>query len=136
LEKILDTSKFEELMSEAREASKYSYSPYSKFPVGAAVLYDTGNIYKGANVENASYGLSICAERNAISTAITAGETGKLVAIAVYSPEQKNCFPCGACRQWLSEFKGDYLSVIVENETSCTRAFGIDELLPYSFELK
>ena len=95
---------YNELLEYAKEASKKSYSPYSKFPVGACVLYESGKIYQGCNVENASYGLTLCAERNAMSSAIVKGETSKITAIAIYSPKQKKCLPCGACRQWLSEF--------------------------------
>ena len=95
----------EELMKLAKEVSANSYSPYSKFPVGACVLYESENIYVGCNIENSSYGLSLCAERNAISTAIAAGEKSKILKIAVYSPKSAKCYPCGACRQWLQEFE-------------------------------
>ena len=93
-----------ELMEIAKNASKNSYSPYSKFPVGAAILYDDGTIYTGVNVENSSFGLTLCAERNALSTAIAAGQQGQLLAIAIYAEKEKMCAPCGACRQWIWEF--------------------------------
>ncbi len=92
------------LLQKAKEVSKFAYIPYSKFDVGACVLYESGNIYTGCNVENASYGLSLCAERNAISTAIASGEITKPVAVAIYSSKAKQCVPCGACRQWIFEF--------------------------------
>ena len=95
---------YDKLLDKAKEVSKNSYSPYSKFKVGAAVIYESGNIYCGVNVENVSYGITLCAERGAISSAIAAGEKTKIKAISVYSPNQKNCLPCGACRQWLAEF--------------------------------
>ena len=82
--------KFKELLNCAIEASKNSYSPYSDFPVGACVLYESGVMYSGTNVENSSYGLALCAERNAISNAIAAGEKTKIAAVAIYSPKQKN----------------------------------------------
>ena len=88
----------EELMNIAKEASKNAYCPYSKFSVGACLLYENGNVYSGCNVENSSYGLSLCAERNAISTAIASGETSKISKIAIYSPKSAKCYPCGACR--------------------------------------
>ena len=88
-----------ELLQKAKEASENAYAPYSKFYVGACALYDTGNFYTGCNVENASYGLSLCAERNAISNAIVAGEKGKLIKVAIFSKNRTNCMPCGACRQ-------------------------------------
>ena len=95
----------EEILSIAKEAAKNSYSPYSRFPVGACALYESGNTYIGCNIENSSYGLTLCAERNAISNAIASGETSKLLKVAIYSPNSKKCFPCGACRQWMREFE-------------------------------
>ena len=108
---------YDELLEKAKEVSKNSYSPYSKFKVGAAVMFESGKVYCGANVENVSYGITLCAERSAISSAISSGEKTKIKAIAVYSPNQKNCLPCGACRQWLAEFAPDNthdLKVILE----------------------
>ena len=125
----------QELLELAKIASKNSYSPYSKFPVGACVLYESGNHYTGCNVENSSFGLSLCAERNAISTAIACGEKSKIKAIAIYSPKTTKCFPCGACRQWLSEFEQSNLQIILENEDHNTICYGIEELLPNNFKL-
>ena len=87
----------------ARTTAKHSYSPYSQFPVGAAVLADSGKIYVGTNVENASYGLCNCAERTAIFSAIAAGER-PLSCVVVYTPTQTATPPCGACRQVINEF--------------------------------
>ena len=126
----------EELLNIAKEAAKTSYSPYSKFPVGACALYESGNLYKGCNVENSSYGLALCAERNAMSNAVVAGEQSKLLKIAIYSPKQKKCFPCGACRQWLQEFeKGQNIQVILEDEDGGIITYTSNELLPYSFDM-
>lgn len=119
-----------ELIEIAKQASKNSYSPYSNFPVGACVLYESGNIYKGANVENASYGLALCAERNAISTAIAQGEKTKIKAVAIYSPKQKLCMPCGACRQWICEFAVDENTKIILEEKTLT----LGEVFPHSFK--
>ncbi|MBR2387016.1 cytidine deaminase [bacterium] len=128
--------KFLELLEHAKKASENTYSPYSKFPVGACVLYQSGNIYVGTNVENSSYGLTLCAERNAISTAIAMGEKTKIVAIAIYSPTQKPCTPCGACRQWIQEFKeSDDTKIISDDKNSELKIWTIDELLPHTFEL-
>ena len=91
------------LIAAARRAAQTAYAPYSKFRVGAAVLTRTGKIYTGCNVENASYGLSNCAERTAVFTAVTEGER-KIVAVAVYTPTRKPTLPCGACRQVIHEF--------------------------------
>lgn len=124
---------YEELVEKAKEASKNAYAPYSDFRVGACVLTEKGNIYLGCNFENASYGLSICAERNAIGTAITNGET-KIKAIAIYSPNMDNCTPCGACRQVINEFKTDETVVItVAGDKIIVKT--IEELLPGGFEL-
>ncbi len=125
-----------ELLELAKEASKNAYCIYSNFPVGACVFYSSGNYYKGCNIENSSYGLSLCAERNAISTAISSGEKGQLLKIAIYSPKSKNCFPCGACRQWLQEFEeGQNIEIILENENSECSIYKINDILPYSFKL-
>lgn len=124
---------YEELVEKAKEASKNAYAPYSDFRVGACVLTEKGNIYSGCNFENASYGLSICAERNAIGTAITNGET-KIKAIAIYSPNMYNCTPCGACRQVINEFKTDETVVItIAGDKIIVKT--IEELLPGGFEL-
>lgn len=126
----------EELLILAKEASLNSYCIYSGFPVGACVLYSSGNYYIGCNIENSSYGLSLCAERNAISTAIAAGEKSDILKIAIYSPKSKKCLPCGACRQWLSEFqKGQEVEVILEDEFDKVCSFKINDLLPYAFNL-
>ena len=126
----------QELLDMAKAACNNAYAPYSNFFVGACALYDTGNTYTGCNVENASYGLSLCAERNAMSNAIVSGEKGKLIKIAIYSKKQKNCMPCGACRQWMAEFKKDKeMEIIMESEDNKCAVFTIEQLLPYGFML-
>ena len=104
------------LMDKAKEASKASYSPFSRFAVGAAVITPSGKIYQGCNVENSSFGLTICAERTAIFKAVSEGER-EILAVAIYSPNSDSCYPCGACRQVLYEFQGDNdeISVVTEN---------------------
>ena len=125
-----------ELLEKAKEISLRAYCPYSNFQVGACALFESGNFYVGCNIENSSYGLSLCAERNAISSAIANGETSKLVKVAIYSPKSSKCFPCGACRQWIQEFaKGYNTEIILENENGECCSFYIDEILPYSFNL-
>lgn len=125
---------YKELLEKAREASKNAYAPYSKFPVGACVLADSGKTYVGCNVENASYGLTICAERNALASAIANGEKN-FTAVAIYSPEMQNCLPCGACRQVIFECQKDKtLEVITEFEDSY-KVHNINELLPEGFKL-
>ena len=100
------------LESLARKAAKASYSPYSRFAVGAAVLTDSGKIFAGCNVENASYGLCNCAERTAIFSAVASGERG-ISAVVVYTPTQEPTSPCGACRQVINEFGPDALVISV-----------------------
>ena len=127
---------YSELLNEAKVASEKSYSPYSRFPVGACVLYENGNKYQGCNVENASYGLTLCAERNAISSAILKGEKTKIKAIAIYSPKQKRCLPCGACRQWLSEFAKNEkeTKIILEDINDDILVLTLEEIFPYGFK--
>lgn len=122
-----------QLLEMAAEVAQNAYVPYSKFKVGACVLYEDGNLYKGCNVENASYGLSLCAERNAISSAVALGQKGKIKAIAIFSPNTTMCTPCGACRQWIAEFSKD-ANIILEGKDKEPVSYTIAELLPHSFE--
>ena len=108
----------------ARDAAKRSYSPYSKFRVGSAILAGSGKVYTGCNVENASYGLCNCAERSAIFTAASAGER-TIRAVVVYTPTATPTAPCGACRQVINEFGPDAVVVSV-----CKSAKRIDTTLP------
>jgi len=125
-----------QILQKAEEASKNAYCPYSKFPAGAYALFESGRGFKGCNVENSSYGLTLCAERNAVSSAIAAGETSRLVKIGVYSPKSKLCFPCGACRQWITEFsKGFNTEIILEDGNSEPVSFYINDLMPCPFTL-
>ncbi len=125
---------FELLMNKAKEASKYSYSPFSKFAVGAAVLMSNGEIYTGCNIENSSFGLTICAERCAIFKAVSVGQK-EILAIAIYSPNEDDCYPCGACRQVMYEFQGENeISVITEvNGTPVVRK--MSDFLPFGFRI-
>ncbi|MCD7740011.1 MAG: cytidine deaminase [Candidatus Gastranaerophilales bacterium] len=126
----------EELLELAKNVSGKAYCPYSNFKVGACTLFESGNVYTGCNIENSSYGLSLCAERNAISSAIAAGETGRLIKIAIYSPNSSKCFPCGACRQWIKEFSTGYnTEIILENDKSEISSYYIDDILPFAFNM-
>lgn len=119
-----------ELMKIARKARQNSYAPYSHFAVGAALLAESGKVYTGCNIENASYGLTCCAERNAIFAAVNAGERRfKMLAVAADSPEP--VAPCGACRQVIAEF-GIPL-VVMGNLKEATKTMTAEELLPYGF---
>jgi cytidine deaminase len=125
----------ESLLAKAREACAKAYAPYSKFHVGAAVLTVAGNVYVGVNVENGSYGLTNCAERSAIFTAVTAeGPDMKLVAVAVWTDPECACSPCGACRQVIHEFGRDCVVLYQGKGTIDEKRAG--ELLPAGFELR
>ncbi|MDY4920921.1 MAG: cytidine deaminase [Phascolarctobacterium sp.] len=122
----------QELYAAAVEARKNSYSPYSHFAVGAAVRTADGKIYGGCNVENASYGLCLCGERNAIFSAVAAGER-ELEAICVVADTTGPVSPCGACRQVMSEFK--LKRILLANLVGAIKLCTLEELLPYGFEL-
>jgi cytidine deaminase len=126
----------EKLCQAAQEVAQLAYAPYSKFRVGAAILGQT-NIYLGTNVENASYGLGLCAERAAFANAITQGEKNfRAIAIACIDAENKqdlaSLMPCGACRQWIAELAATAEILIC----GCDRSFSLDEILPFFFHLK
>ncbi len=115
----------------ARAAALNAYAPYSGFRVGAAILTGGGKIYAGCNVENASYGLTICAERNAAAAMVLgSSENRKIRLVAIVSPDASPCFPCGACRQVLREFECE--EVVVE-EAAGLRRYAFEEILPHSF---
>ena len=122
------------LMDKAIEASKNAYDKYSKFPVGACILTENDKLYTGCNFENASFGLTICAERNAVGSAIADGEC-KIKAIAIYSPKMELCYPCGACRQVLHEFQSDSGIDVILKENNELKVFKLSELLPGGFSL-
>ncbi|MCL1940673.1 MAG: cytidine deaminase [Synergistaceae bacterium] len=122
------------LINAARAVRENAYAPYSGFKVGAAILAEGGNIYAGCNVENASYGLTICAERNAIAALIAGGERRPL-SIAIVAKEGVTCPPCGACRQVLMEFNPD-LEIILESGDNGYEFLKLSEILPLSFSTK
>jgi cytidine deaminase len=119
------------LATAARRAAKSSYAPYSNFSVGAAVLTSSGRIFIGCNVENASYGLTNCAERTAVFKAVAAGHR-KLVAVAVYTPTPRPTAPCGACRQVIHEF-GPNASIVCLCDSPERIETTLDQLLPKAF---
>jgi len=121
----------ETLVAEARRILAHAHAPYSRFPVGAALLGESGRVYLAVNVENASYGLSVCAERSAVFTAVAAGEKRfQGLAVATDTPEPTP--PCGACRQVLREFMSD-LPVHLAGRTGPIQTRRLSELLPYAF---
>jgi cytidine deaminase len=125
-----DVPRADELVAAARQARTRAYAPYSNFTVGAAVLAGE-RVYAGCNVENASYGLCICAERVAATTAVAAGER-RIDAVAVVGSARRPTPPCGACRQFLSEFGPD-MAVIVETPDGDREVWTMSEVLPHPF---
>ena len=123
-----------DLEARARVAQGRAYAPYSKFKVGAAVQMKGGHVFDGVNVENASYPLSVCAERNAIAAAVNGGAL-EVEAVAVCTDASPPSSPCGGCRQVLREFTKDPTKVIVTsvNGKGERRSWTLDELLPDSF---
>ena len=126
-----DDARVKALRRAAAAASERAYCPYSEFPVGAAVLAEDGSIYSGCNVENASYGLTVCAERNAVFQAVAAGHQ-RILAVAVYTPTASPTPPCGACRQVINEFGPD-AEVFSFARSSAILHFRLAELLPGAF---
>jgi cytidine deaminase len=121
----------QQLLDQARRAREHAYAPYSRFTVGAAVLTATGEIFSGCNIENASLGATICAERVAIFRAVAAG-CRALTALAVIADTPEPVAPCGLCRQVLAEFTPDCL-VLMANMAGQTRLANLKELLPLAF---
>lgn len=122
----------QELLNAALSARERAYAPYSKFLVGAAVLAKSGKIYTGCNIENASYGLTVCAERNALFSAVGAGER-EFTALCVVGDTEAPISPCGACRQVMAEFKVP--RIILANLKDDVKEYTLEELLPYGFSL-
>ena len=123
-----------ELMDMAKEAMKSAYAPYSHFSVGAAVETDDGEVYCGCNIENSSYGATICAERTAISKAVSEGYR-RITRIAICDSNNSFAWPCGICRQVMSEFAVEDFYVILEDNGKISN-FLLKELLPNSFSGK
>lgn len=121
------------LLTYAKKAMGNAYAPYSQFCVGAALLTTEGEIFTGCNVENASFGASICAERCAVLKAVSEGYTS-FEKIAIVSSNGDYTYPCGICRQFLSEFMEDGF-VVLEGKNGEVRQFALEELLPYAFNL-
>lgn len=130
-----EIERFDELLVAAKDAYQRAYAPYSKFHVGASALTMDGNIVNGCNVENASYGLTICAERNCISHAVVKGEQ-KFKFIMIYTEQDKLTPPCGACRQVIAEFFEQSAQVIAVNHKNEQQIWTVQQLLPDAFTPK
>jgi cytidine deaminase len=124
----------QKLIGSAKEASQNSYSPYSNYKVGAAILTKSGEIFTGTNIENASYPASVCAERVALFKAISEGFK-EFEALAIYAEGEYLPFPCGICRQVIREFTDDLPIIVAKSEEEYV-VKNISELLPSTFKLK
>ncbi|HUV05501.1 MAG TPA: cytidine deaminase [Armatimonadota bacterium] len=124
------------LVAASKKAVEHAYAPYSGFKVGAAVLGASGRIYTGCNVENASYGLSVCAERTAVFKAISEGERA-IRAVAISNSSGKAAFPCGACRQVIAEFApaGETVTIYLVSDQG-VETYTLADLLPHVFKLE
>lgn len=126
--------KAQELVKSAVEARNLSYSPYSKFKVGAALLCKDGKVFQGANVENSSYPLCMCAERNALYNAMMNGyKKEDFLALAIAADTDEACSPCGACRQVISELFPRDGEIYLANLKGTLKETNIEELLPFAF---
>jgi cytidine deaminase len=121
-----------ELLNMAREAAGNAYVPYSRFPVGAALECADGTIYLGCNIENVALGTTICAERVAMSKAVSEGHL-KFTRIAIFGDGEDYCMPCGDCRQFMSEFSSD-MEVLCSKAGGRYVSYNLNELLPHRFK--
>lgn len=125
----------EKLLSAALAAREKAYAPYSNFHVGSALLSGSGRIYSGCNVENASFGLTICAERNAIFQMVAAGDT-EIVELLVIGESEEFLPPCGACRQVIAEFAQPQTKIYMGDRRGQLQKTSVAELIPFIFFLK
>lgn len=135
--KKVDSKLLDALVQEAKAVRKRSYSPYSKYAVGAAIATKKGSVFVGTNVENSSFGATICAERGAVMAMIAAGER-EPIACAVVTGDRDPASPCGICRQVLAEFNGEMpiATVGVTREGETGRVLWLSDLLPHQFKLR
>lgn len=124
----------EELIKIAEEYKERSYSPYSHFKVGAAVLCDNGKVYGGCNIENIAYSPTICAERTALSKAVSEGDT-KIIKIAIVG-DNKYTYPCGVCRQFMSEFVDPDTCIIIAHSIKEFKKYSFSDIFPFSFKIE
>ena len=129
----LTDAQIQTLKSEANAAMEQAHAPYSNFTVGAAILMEDGTIIRGANIENASFGATICAERSAIASALSQGHRG-IKAVAVTNATDTKITPCGICRQVIYEYGTD-IPIICSNQSGDHMIHSISDLLPHAFTL-
>ncbi len=131
-----DSLNWNALTEKAKQAADKAYAPYSNFHVGAAALTSSGEIVQGCNVENASYGLTVCAERNCIAQGVINNEksgTVEYTAMVIYTEQEKLTPPCGACRQVISEFFPQDAQVMATNHVNAQKIWSVQQLLPDAF---
>ena len=131
--KGIDEATTSRLVKEAKKVRENAHAPYSDYNVGAAILASSRKIYVGCNIENSSYGMTVCAERVALGCAISSGEK-ELIAIAIVTDDDPPATPCGACRQVLSEFQKN-LIIISANLSGQQVLFRLSDLIPHPFQL-
>lgn len=122
-----------QLLQQADKARKNAYAPYSRFTVGCSILLDDGTVISGVNIENAAYGVVLCAERSAMATIVSQGRQKSIVAVAVVTDASPPGSPCGMCRQFLSEFLADDIPIVFGNSQGESVTTNIAELLPFAF---
>ncbi len=127
----IDQATWDKLLQAANDAATKAYAPYSDFHVGAALLTPSGEIFAGCNVENATFGATVCAERNAIAASVLAGQR-EFIGLAVLCPADRPVAPCGVCRQVLAEFCGD-LPILLATPDGQREMVDLAELLPHRF---
>ena len=131
---MLEKEVIQKLYDAAIKARMNSYSPYSKFKVGAALLLDDNNIISGTNVENASYGLANCAERTTLFTAVASGyKKENIKALLIVADTNTVCSPCGACRQVITELMNEEAPIVLTNLKNGVKELKVKDLLPFSF---
>ena len=123
----------EQLLELAKKAAERSYSPYSHFPVGAAIECADGSLFTGCNVENAAYGDTICAERTAAVKAVSEGHRD-LCRIAIWGDSREYCYPCGSCRQFLQEFSRDMTVICGRGADESFVSHPLSEMMPFFFD--
>lgn len=128
----ISESTIDRMLERAKLTAEHAYCPHSRFPVGASVLTEDGEVFTGCNVENASYGLTICAERNAVFQAV-AGGYQRILAVVIFTPTEDPSPSCGACRQVIREFGEDVLIISCAKDESRRLVSTLEDLLPNSF---
>lgn len=127
-------TEIKDLIQRALKIKKRAYAPYSNFHVACVVMTKSGKVFDGVNIENAAYSPTLCAERNALSSAITEGE--REFSYIVVTGDSDYTYPCGVCRQFIREFADDKTRIIVAKDEDSYKTYTIEDLLPYSFSKK